>query len=111
MMSSLAFSGALLVGAGAIVTMSVWLSVIGRQCRRQDQATTLAGVVIGVLLIDWLAHGEWHTVDLGRNMLHLSALLVFEYMCFCNVIRRFHSMSTVTKPPIRPRPKPLPGQE
>lgn len=111
MMSNLAFSIALLLGSFAIVLMSVSMSFVSGKSRRQDQATTLTGAVIAILIVDWLVAGEWRTGEFGKNMLHLSAILVFEYQCFCNIMRRYRSMSTVTKPPIRPKPSPIPGQK
>lgn len=111
MMSSLAFALVVLAAAVAITLMSAAMCMIAAVSRRQDQATTLSGFVIAMLVLDWLISGDWHRAEFGKNMLHLSAMLVFEYQCFCNIIRRYRHMSTVTKPPIRPKPKPIPGQE
>lgn len=78
------------------IFITVWSALFcvrcGHPARRSDQSIILSGVVIFLMMLDWLSAKQYDYSNETRNLFYLVAITVWEYQLFLQVLRRRRSL-------------------
>lgn len=81
--------GLLTVGSILITVMSSLFCVrCDHPARRSDQSIILSGVVIFLMMLDWMSAKQYDYSNEVRNLFYLVAVTVWEYQLFLHILRR-----------------------